>query len=388
MQLGFFEMVGNGNCNGNMAYDIMINILKRLPVKSLFRFKCVSKDWFNLFNSPYFISLHLQHSTLLLLFQRIPLSNLNHSQSSSSSSSCLIGQDFKVHNPQFIDFAVTDKVIGSCNGLLCVKHTNNNHMLSISNPATREIRQVPEILHDIKSFYYFGFGFSPIANDYKVVRISVPDEDRILDLDDIRVSRAEVYSLTSGAWREIDATILQTLYLMSNSVTVNGVMFWQAFATDPDAEFVVSFDISSEMFTLLKGPPSPPSTLLTHSHTNVLAVHNNKLAMFHYFINGSFESSSIELWVLEAERWVKQYSVGPFSRILYPLSIWGDEIVCREELHGRVDEYSKVETVLSLFNPYSNELKKLPAQRDKYYYVSFNYAESVVPVANVHHEQE
>ncbi|KAE9591565.1 putative F-box domain-containing protein [Lupinus albus] len=351
MQLGFFEMVGNGNCNGNMAYDIMINILKRLPVKSLFRFKCVSKDWFNLFNSPYFISLHLQHSTLLLLFQRIPLSNLNHSQSSSSSSSCLIGQDFKVHNPQFIDFAVTDKVIGSCNGLLCVKHTNNNHMLSISNPATREIRQVPEILHDIKSFYYFGFGFSPIANDYKVVRISVPDEDRILDLDDIRVSRAEVYSLTSGAWREIDATILQTLYLMSNSVTVNGVMFWQAFATDPDAEFVVSFDISSEMFTL-------------------------------------FESSSIELWVLEAERWVKQYSVGPFSRILYPLSIWGDEIVCREELHGRVDEYSKVETVLSLFNPYSNELKKLPAQRDKYYYVSFNYAESVVPVANVHHEQE
>ncbi|OIV91894.1 hypothetical protein TanjilG_17886 [Lupinus angustifolius] len=378
-------MVGNGNSNGNLPNDIMISILKRLPVKSLFRFKCVSKDWFNLFNSPYFISHHLQYSTLFLLFQRIPLPNLNQSQSPSSSS-CLIGQDFKVHNPQLIDFALTDKIIGSCNGLLCVKHTNN-HMLSIWNPATREIRQVLEILHDIKSFSYFGFGFSPIVNDYKVVRISVPDEDRILDLDDIRVSRAEVFSLTSGSWREIDATILQTLNLMFNSVTANGVMFWQAFGIDPDAEFVVSFDIGREMFTLLEGPPPPPSTSLTHSHTNVLAVHNNKLAMFHYFINGSSESSSIELWVLEAERWVKQYSVGPFSRILYPLSIWRDEIVCREELHGRVDEYSKVETVLSLFNPYSNELKKLPAQRDEYYYVSFNYAESIVPVANFHHEQ-
>ncbi|CAL0309167.1 unnamed protein product [Lupinus luteus] len=386
-------MVEKDKKNENLAYDTTINILKRLPVKSLVRFKCVSKDWLNLSNSPYFISLHLHHSTLLLLFQRIPLSN-NQSQSSSSSS-CLIGQDLKVHNPEFFDFALTDKIIGSCDGLLCVKHTNN-HMLSILNPATREIRQVPEILHDIKSFSYFGFGFSPIVNDYKVVRISVSDEDRILDLDnirvsldldDIRVTRAEVYSLTSGSWREIDATILQTLYLMSNSVTANGVMFWQAFATDPDAEILVSFDIGREMFTLLEGPPLLPSTSVTHSHTNVLAVHNNKLAMFHCFINGGIESCSIELWVLEDERWVKQYSVGPSARMLYPICIWRDEIVFREELYMRIGEYSAVETVLSLFNPYSDELKTLPAQKDRYYYVSFNYVESIVPVANVHHEQ-
>ncbi|KAK7246079.1 hypothetical protein RIF29_40937 [Crotalaria pallida] len=383
----------NGNISGNLPHDIMINVLKRLPAKSLARFKSVAKDWYHLFKSPYFISLHLHHhrdnNNLFLLLHRIPQSNNHQSQSSSSSSSCLIGPDFKVHNPRFIDFDTPEKIIGSCNGLLCVRHTDS-HRLSIWNPATREIRQVPETLLDIKSFYYFGFGFSPAVNDYKVVRISVSDDvDGVLVLDNVRVTRAEVYSLTTGSWKEIDATILQTLYLMSSSVTADGVMFWQAITADPDheGEFVVSFDIGQEMFTLLKDLPSPLSTYSTHSRNNILAVHNNKLAMFHHFINRSFDSSAIDLWVLEDERWVKQYSVGPFSRILYPLSIWRDEIVCREELPGRVDVCSRVETVLSLFNPYSNELKKLPAERDHYYYVPFNYAESLVPVANITHEQ-
>ncbi|XP_061351602.1 uncharacterized protein LOC133296596 isoform X2 [Gastrolobium bilobum] len=285
-------MVGYGNGNSREEFwplDVMINILKRVPVKSLIRFKCVAKDWGELFKTPYFIAQHLHHSASnnsYLLLQRIP--EPYHQSHPFTFSTCLIGPDLKIHNPQFIDFtSPTAKIVGSCNGLWCVRHTDHAK-LSLWNPATRQVRQ--------------------------------------------------------------------------------------------------------EVFTLIKGPPPPPSP--THSYSDTIAVYNNKLTMFRHFVMGNFESSSIDLWVLEnthtcatGESWIKNYSVGPFSRILYPLSIWRDEILCRVELPRHVDEYNGVGTVLSLFNPSSNELKKLPTHKHEFYYLSFNYAESLVPVDNIHYEQ-
>ncbi|XP_027338906.1 putative F-box protein At3g16210 [Abrus precatorius] len=393
-------MVGNGNGNGNgnskdgfLPDDVLINILKRVLVKSLIRFKCVSKDWLNLLQTPYFTEQHLHHSShnsTFLLLQRIPHS---FHRPSLTASECLIGPDFTVHHPQFIDFTSPDAmIVGSCNGLLCVRHSN--YKLSLFNPATRQIRHIPETLIHVKSCYYVGFGFSPVVNDYKIVRISLSelnDEDGIVVLDNVRVNRAEVYSLRTGSWKEIDALVLQSLGLWSNSVTNNGAIFWQATMTESDHEFVISFDIAEEVFTLLEGPPTSPAICYSH----VLAVHNDKLAMFRYAVIGNYESCSIDLWVLEnngtcavaGESWIKMYSVRPLSGILYPLSIWRDLIVCWEESGGYGDEHGGVKIALSFFNPYSNELKKLPSHREEYSYASFNYAQSLVSVGNVHHEQ-
>lgn len=43
--------------------EIIVNIVKRLPVKSLIRFQCVSKRWGTLLKTPFFIH-HDHHSTL------------------------------------------------------------------------------------------------------------------------------------------------------------------------------------------------------------------------------------------------------------------------------------------------------------------------------------
>ncbi|KAJ6910166.1 hypothetical protein NC652_020994 [Populus alba x Populus x berolinensis] len=45
-----------------LPLDIIINILCFLPAKTLVRFKCVSKSWQSLIDSPQFITLHLAHS--------------------------------------------------------------------------------------------------------------------------------------------------------------------------------------------------------------------------------------------------------------------------------------------------------------------------------------
>lgn len=43
--------------------------------------------------------------------------------------------------------------------------------------------------------YRLGFGFSPIINDYKIVRACAKSGNHI--------SRIEVYSLSTGSWKEI-----------------------------------------------------------------------------------------------------------------------------------------------------------------------------------------
>lgn len=44
--------------------ELVVEILLRLPVKSLLRFKSVSKAWRAIISDPFFIRSHLQHSAL------------------------------------------------------------------------------------------------------------------------------------------------------------------------------------------------------------------------------------------------------------------------------------------------------------------------------------
>ncbi|XP_042515312.1 F-box protein CPR1-like [Macadamia integrifolia] len=46
----------------NLPEDLIIDILSRLPVKSLLRFRCVSKPWCTLITDPSFIKMHLNRS--------------------------------------------------------------------------------------------------------------------------------------------------------------------------------------------------------------------------------------------------------------------------------------------------------------------------------------
>ncbi|XP_054778562.1 putative F-box/kelch-repeat protein At1g12870 [Prosopis cineraria] len=385
--------------------EIVLNILKRLPVKSLIRFQSVCKHWKNVINSRYFVADHLHYSSLqnpCLLFQ----------QSSMSVRLLDCGlqlQDREFQNALLINSlkGATTGIVGSCNGVLCVEIHRCNvspPSLLLWNPANREFRHVPRTRKYIDSDdCMVGFGYSPIVDDYKIVRTYSEFDDS--------VNRVEVFSLRRGSWRGINIGNLKGVKLHSETVTANGAIFWSGLKLgldkdeydieeheddieeseddiregEGDTEVIVSFDIAKEVFTLMPRPD------LDHNAEEKLAVYQDRLAiLFDIWEDDGHDnddgmSSLIELWVMEKGpnafgegwNWTKLYTGSPSS--LYPMAIWRNEIVCKssseeDEDEGRNDLY--------LLNISTNETKGFDIPRWVDAHSTYNYAESLVSICN------
>jgi hypothetical protein len=128
--------------------DIEFNILSKLPVKSILRFRCVCKSWeSSIITSTSFISTHLKlnnnntrHDRLLYL--------------SSPDSVTVTGErtfdrisEFKL--PLDLVYA---RIVGSCNGLLCFSwnYPHNPHAY-LCNPSIRKFQKVPDTASSIST---------------------------------------------------------------------------------------------------------------------------------------------------------------------------------------------------------------------------------------------
>ncbi|XP_028805673.1 F-box/kelch-repeat protein At3g06240-like [Neltuma alba] len=241
--------------------------------------------------------------------------------------------------------------------------------------------------------YAEGFGFSAIVNDYKIVRAYAKYDGVI--------NGVEVYSLSTGSWKEIEFGPLKGVSLFGGTVTANGSIFWHVLKSDveDDIEMVVSFDIATEVFTLIPWPP------LSDGSSSKLSVYEDKLAVISLSGIGDFPNylySLIDLWVLEEVidssterwRWTKKYTCNSCPSMLdYPVTIWRNEIVCAylgkpiftNESGGREMETDEENFGLYLINIITNECKML-AVPGRYWGNGFNYVESLVPVGNIQFE--
>ncbi|XP_054778165.1 F-box/kelch-repeat protein At3g06240-like [Prosopis cineraria] len=259
-----------------LPQEIIRNILKRLPVKCLIRFQCVCKHWKHLIKSPSFIQDHLHHSThhnSSLLFQR------HGSDRDVPLDLCLLDCEKQLHEVQRIplDSSLHVRIVGSSNGVLCVERSSYHriHSLFLWNPAIRKIRQVHSNVYDFEGRIHVGYGFTSTVNDYKILRIYVPEEEDEAD-------RVEVYSLSTQRWKEVKFGNLKGLNLYSGTVTANGAMFWLGTKLDMEEDLVVSFDIAMEAFTLIPLPALDKS----HKYSgHKLAVYENKLAVISFIHN-------------------------------------------------------------------------------------------------------
>ncbi|KAL6526132.1 hypothetical protein OROMI_029772 [Orobanche minor] len=157
--------------NPTLSDDLINEILVRLPVKSLVRFESVSKTWSSLIKDPAFVKSRLFHAMTIetdrtLFVKRY--SRNNHFAVLHVDSRQIVA-DLELPYPRGESF----RLVGSANGIVCVYVNLNTRPTSIYlwNPAIRQYKLIPSYSVSHYSRGVLGFGYDPIDDDFKVVRV-------------------------------------------------------------------------------------------------------------------------------------------------------------------------------------------------------------------------
>ncbi|KAE8724386.1 hypothetical protein F3Y22_tig00010533pilonHSYRG00280 [Hibiscus syriacus] len=246
--------------------DVITDIFNRLPVKSLVRFKALSKACSSLIDDPDFIKDHLSRSIKTRSNLNIILKGLH-----------LYSVEFDyLDNAVPLDYPLSSgartEVFGSCNGILTFSLSDKN--LAYYNPSTRQFRRLPVSEIDPPSgescksgYIFYGFGLDVKTNDYKVLRMATfnktDDEENESYYFDYEV---KVYSLKNNSWSKITKLpfylrfmfqfFYHLLHRRGYGVLAGGVLHW---VMPPRIEFgmrntIVGFDLGTEEFIEVPQP--------------------------------------------------------------------------------------------------------------------------------------
>ncbi|CAK7334613.1 unnamed protein product [Dovyalis caffra] len=152
--------------------EIILEILSRLPVKCLVRFKCVSKTWRSLISHPEFAKYTSnvpRRTTVLTITKSLSTSPFpcifDPEEYCDDDGNLLTSQ---LHFPMAYPEYNYIFILGSCNGLVCGL-LESDPLIHIWNPSTRESREValPNYLDAYECFC--GFGYDSQLDDYKII---------------------------------------------------------------------------------------------------------------------------------------------------------------------------------------------------------------------------
>ncbi|KAL4378740.1 hypothetical protein GQ457_02G040530 [Hibiscus cannabinus] len=314
--------------NAQWSEDLATSILLSLPVKSIIRFKCVSTTWRCFFDKPSFVS---QHLCISKKKPRILVEYIN-----EYDDKFVLRMFHDTTLTTFDDWFPQFQALGNgsfCihDGLLCV--CDMTFRIRLWNPATREIRFLPQYFTDIKSRRYSeitGFGSDPILNEYKViffVQNLKPHKTPLLPS-----MRGAVYKMSTDSWRELKRKELELVeeksFHDSTNACVHGVYYWVV--SDYDScrarkyEYdVVAFDIRKEVLELIEWPHIPDTQQNTWGDL-VIIPNIDRISLW---ISDSYtdsHTSNHDLWVLseQGQCWTKLLTIGPLLEVHKLFGFW------------------------------------------------------------------
>ncbi|XP_071731222.1 F-box/kelch-repeat protein At3g06240-like [Rutidosis leptorrhynchoides] len=246
--------------------DLIEAILHFLPVKSLGRFKSVSKRWYSLISSQEFIKTHIRN-----LIKNYPNPNpthliLDHLDGYSTSTSTY-SVDIKQLNAQPTPATLIAKrlifqeplfeILGSCNGLLLAN--DKYHNLYLVNPLTRKSLIVPDFDPSMDNSWNMyptdettnKFGYDSSTDDYKVISIpynGVPDSD-----PDTKFAR--MYSLRNNSWHMLPIFSYER-DIYGPGVLLNNNLHWFVDSRHSTTTTIAAFNLASEEFHEIEFPDS------------------------------------------------------------------------------------------------------------------------------------
>ncbi|KAL9165480.1 hypothetical protein ABFS82_06G173500 [Erythranthe guttata] len=349
--------------------ELIEEILSRLPVNSLLKFRSVSKSWRALISDKKFISAHLKNSskntnfTLRRIISTIilPYYTLKHCSLHSLLSGPLtnaVDSDYPMKNPQN-----SVRIVGCCNGLVCIA-VNGKHFF-IWNPSTKKYKKLPDVDDFIEQGLFitkYGFGFDESNDDYKVVGILSGFCNR-----DRYETMVKVYSLRTNSWKRIDV-FNDGLPFDDTAKFVSGKLHWGKRNGSNSKWDIVSFDLASGVC----GNVARPSYVETDFSPS-LGVLGGCLCVL-----SNSRKSSVDVWVMKeygvSESWTKIVTVpyldvpweGPYST---PLCVGSNgEILL---MYG---------SNLMIYSPRDNRFRRPKIRNFGAFLEADVYCESLVPL--------
>ncbi|GER31445.1 F-box family protein [Striga asiatica] len=232
--------------------EVVLQILSRLPVKSLFRTKCVCKSWHRLISDRYFTKLYNEIST------RNPMVLVEISNPSSESRPSLILVDnLRGVSEISLDF-IKDrvKIRASCNGLLCCSSIPDKGVYYVCNPMTREYRLLPRTRERPVTRFYpdgeatlVGLACNISARKYNVV---LAGYHRAFGHRPERTFICMVFDSESNKWRKF-VTLQDDHFTHMNKnqvVFINGALHWLT----SSGACVLVLDLNSEVWKKIHLP--------------------------------------------------------------------------------------------------------------------------------------
>lgn len=177
----------------SLPQDVIMDILSRLTVKCLLQLRAVSKTWLSIISNPIFIN--LQYSRAITSPENEDSFIVNCLKGNDDTisflrlHSCRTGLDLsRPYSEDHFTYVPKWFLVGSCNGIICVlvskdpagskfvmgNYMCQNHETYLWNPATKQSKLLPlPTIQENKNTHIssYGFGFDPMSNDYKVVRV-------------------------------------------------------------------------------------------------------------------------------------------------------------------------------------------------------------------------
>ncbi|XP_074284096.1 putative F-box protein At1g32420 [Silene latifolia] len=313
----------------NIPIDLLeTEILPKLPVKSLLRFKVVSKQWLSIISNPQFRKLHLHRSissqcgTFLVESSNDSLYFLNHANHGTKSQDPVIHRDL---NPYHGPRSRRTNVVDSSNGLICL--VINTETLCFLNPATRVCR---EVICPKKRFEFYvncllAFGYSTPRDEYKLLYLNGENS--------LAVSKAHVYTLRTNDdlrnWRELSVDdALRPYWFNFRSVgnIINEKAHWlvRKKRTYGSGYCFLAFDLTSETFNEVSLPQ------LSGENQDIISTMFRDGPRGYFFIGGIEQKlclfyqewkNNLEVWMMMrygvSESWSRIYTfdIGPNSVI-------------------------------------------------------------------------
>ncbi|PON63299.1 F-box domain containing protein [Parasponia andersonii] len=406
-------------CHNLLPDELWVEIMSRLPVKSLLDCKCVQKSWCHLINTlihdQRFVTRHLKNSgdrpSLFITYSCDVFS----SKVKDSLVTICSNENDDVGKIEQMDTVLEDFALsffrqhyqisfpGShCNGIICISGLPENTNVLLCNPALREFKLItsscfgPSIRRNRKRL--LGFGHDEVDNVYKVVRMFYENGDLL---------GAEVHTVGvdhRNSWRRIniEAEELWTdcNRVMYQELQCKRIIYWLASGYCTVYRRIVSFDVHDEKFQLISLPALDDNFATTETCLQVrykLALWNELVALFEFYLprcrcgkrSTCFSPKPIEMWILDVSlagsdhtsySWTKHLTIPPLGQIYHPVVFWkNDELILMSysystECPGKVSASS-----YNLGTQKVRSLHNIPETLERI--SSFTYVQSLVSIS-------